>query len=62
VAITGPGRFSLDYLAGWTVPPIAGAVLAVGVGLLGWLAGDAARDASLAGLFDRPSRHMRHST
>jgi putative oxidoreductase len=62
VAITGPGRFSLDHLAGWTVPPIAGTVLAVGLGLLGWLAGDTARDASLAGLFDRPSRRMGHST
>ncbi|MFG2056182.1 DoxX family protein [Micromonospora sp. NPDC048930] len=54
VAVTGPGRFSIDHLAGWHPSPALGAVLALGVGVIGWLAGDSARDAGIAGLFRRP--------
>jgi putative oxidoreductase len=53
LALTGPGRFSLDHVAGLQVPTLAGAVLAIGIGLLGWLVGDTARDATSIGLFDR---------
>lgn len=62
MALTGPGRFSIDHLLGWTLSPVAGAALALGIGLIGWLAGDTARDAGLAGLFDRSPRTVRHST
>jgi putative oxidoreductase len=53
LALTGPGQFSLDHVAGLQVPTLAGAVLAIGIGLLGWLVGDTARDATSIGLFDR---------
>jgi putative oxidoreductase len=53
LAVTGPGRFSIDQLAGWQLPAPAGAVLALGVAVIGWLVGDTARDAGLIGLFDR---------
>ena len=61
-ALTGPGRFSIDHLAGWHPATTTAALLALGVGLLGWLAGDLARDASTAGLFDRWTRHLRPGT
>ncbi|MEH0826116.1 MULTISPECIES: DoxX family protein [unclassified Micromonospora] len=53
LALTGPGRFSIDHLAGWQLPTLAGAVLAIGVGVTGWLVGDTTRDAASLGLFDR---------
>jgi putative oxidoreductase len=53
LALTGPGQFSLDHVAGLQVPALAGAVLAIGIGLLGWLVGGTARDATSIGLFDR---------
>jgi putative oxidoreductase len=53
LALTGPGRFSVDQLAGWQLSPLAAAVLAISVGLIGWLAGDTTRDAASIGVFDR---------
>jgi putative oxidoreductase len=61
LALTGAGRFSIDQLAGWQPSPLAGAVVAVGIGVTGWLVGDIARDATLIGLFYRPTRTTRHS-
>lgn len=61
-AVTGPGRLSIDHLAGFNVSPVVGAVLALGIGLIGWLVGDTARDAGIARLFHRPLRNLRHST
>ncbi|HEX5204897.1 DoxX family protein [Paractinoplanes rhizophilus] len=53
LALSGPGRFSIDHLAGWQLPSLAAAGVAIGVGMIGWLAGNTARDAGSISLFDR---------
>ncbi|MEV5694762.1 DoxX family protein [Micromonospora globbae] len=62
LAISGPGRFSIDHLAGWHPSPLLAAVLALGIGLVGWLVGETARNAEFAGLFHRPPRSLRPNT
>ena len=52
-ASTGPGRFSIDHLAGWQLPTLAAAVPAIGIGALGWAVGETTRDTASIGLFDR---------
>jgi putative oxidoreductase len=44
VAWTGPGRVSLDSLFGWTIAGNLGGLLALVLGVLGWLGGLAARE------------------
>jgi putative oxidoreductase len=61
LAVTGAGRFSIDHLADWALSPAVGGALALVVGLLGWLAGEAARNAGLARLFHRRSETVRRS-
>ena len=57
LAITGPGRFSIDHLAGWQLAPLTAAILAAAVALigwlLGWLLGDTTRDTGLARILSR---------
>jgi putative oxidoreductase len=44
LAWTGPGLYSLDHMLGWTRAGTLGGLLALGLGVLGWLGGLAARE------------------
>jgi putative oxidoreductase len=62
LACTGAGRFSLDHLLGSTIEGAVGGLIALAMGVGGWLVGTSLRDVQVWGVLDRLGGPVRHGT